>query len=479
MSTLTLRVDRDFPGHGAPLIYASIRQLNTEDSSTLLVKKVLIPITRNADAAATETIEPGFYQIDVQMPAGELFSQQLRITDDENHELALGSDWSEEGEFPWQQFLGSARPTSATTKKTAMNTLPSYADIVSVPRRRNGVRVPSTTGLEASVPRSGDLQAYTTRSSRSVIEVFDSSEGNRRVKVIGGPLYYLSDTHPNFSRTSWTTQQWKALNTLNANPGLVIESRRDIRSLTTLEAIEKGKDFAVYRFTRSAGKGKLWDSPEARKARDCFIVIRRRGYELVCLPTPWVDRFSRVESAVEILVTKPATPHAFMTSIAIHDDRVAVMLGYMASGSLPDAKEILMNATTMLHDKFHNPQAAAAGGYILIATAKNTKREHWHVWIKNLMNGFDELPDGAILYATLKLRMRKDAVDVLEAVRALKIAYSRGLPVYSMGLRWLVEGLELVQNDDEELKQMLKDVRSIAARCHPQSVFTILGFGDH
>jgi hypothetical protein len=133
-------------------------------------------------------------------------------------------------------------------------------------------------------------------------------------------------------------------------------------------------------------------------------------------------------------------------------------------------------AQGMLYDKQENPIAAAAGGYALVATATATTEEPWHHWIRNLM-GFEHLPDGAIQWARLRLRIRRQDSDVAQARDALKIAYRRGLPFYSLGVKWLTEGLEWFAGRDSQMQSMLENVRRVAWHTNFRQPLTILKVG--
>ena len=107
----------------------------------------------------------------------------------------------------------------------------------------------------------------------------------------------------------------------------------------------------------------------------------------------------------------------------------------------------------------------------------DTQRQRWHGWIENLMERYEHLPDGAIQYATMRLRLRSSSSDIDRAADAFKSAYRRGLPFYGMGMRWLLDGLERLGERDEEAKQMATSVRQVTARLHPTSAFTIIRLG--
>lgn len=211
-----------------------------------------------------------------------------------------------------------------------------------------------------------------------------------------------------------------------------------------------------------------------------FVAIpRRNSIELACLSLPWMLLEPSNEVNVEIAVQQSNDPAAFCASVTAHDEDCGVLLGYLASGSLPTARDIAEQAKEMLYYKMANPFAAAAGGYALVATASSTKKQAWHDWIQNLMNWFPHIPDGAILWARLNLLLRRSKADVEEAKRALKLAYERGLPCYSMGMRWLMEDLERMAANDPEAEQMLRAVRPIAWRTNYRQPFTILHLGGN
>jgi hypothetical protein len=128
----------------------------------------------------------------------------------------------------------------------------------------------------------------------------------------------------------------------------------------------------------------------------------------------------------------------------------------------------------MLYGKMISPLAAAAGGYVLLATETTNEPSDWHRWVGNLHAWFDWLPDGAILYGRLRLRHRRSDQDVAAASDALKTAFNRGLPYYSLGLQWLVEGLSMLASRDKDAARMLDQVRAVSWQVNPRQTFTTL-----
>jgi hypothetical protein len=146
----------------------------------------------------------------------------------------------------------------------------------------------------------------------------------------------------------------------------------------------------------------------------------------------------------------------------------------MTRGALPTAERLFDQAREMLFRKLSNPLAASGGGYVLLGTEHSSGPKEWHGWISNLMNWFDWLPDGAIQHGWLKLKHRKSGDDLAEARDALFTAYRRGLPFYSVGLQWLIDGLTLFAPHDRDAEEMLQNVYRVAARTNPNEPFTIV-----
>jgi hypothetical protein len=195
------------------------------------------------------------------------------------------------------------------------------------------------------------------------------------------------------------------------------------------------------------------------------------------MPWPIVTRGR--QAVIEAVVTQPSSPDEFATSLTVRDSRLGVLLGFLASGSLGPAREIAQTSLKLLYEKMENPLAAAAGAYAMVGTVTDSKKQDWHQWVRNLATRFEQIPDGAVLLAMLRLRLRRDQADIGEARDWFKSAYRRGLPFFSLGIRWLLTGLEKFASSDPEAESMRKAVHNIAWRIHPQSPFTIIGLGGH
>jgi hypothetical protein len=245
--------------------------------------------------------------------------------------------------------------------------------------------------------------------------------------------------------------------------------------------ISAGDDaHAVFRISWSSSSqtGLNWLEDKIARADRYFAVVpRRRSVELVTLPIPWRVVMTGREADIEIAVQEPTDQGGFCSSAIARDEGFGMLLGYLSSGSLPTARQMVETAKGMLYEKFMNPFAAAAGAYALVGTALQATDREWHGWVRNLMNSFSHIPDGAIQWGQLKIRMRRNSADIEDARQAFKLAYRRGLPFYSLGMRWLMDGLESVSRDDDEAAEMLKNVRQLAWRTHYQQPFTIVRLG--
>ena len=130
----------------------------------------------------------------------------------------------------------------------------------------------------------------------------------------------------------------------------------------------------------------------------------------------------------------------------------------------------------MLFGKMQNPLGAAAGGYVLLA-AGDREENNWHDWVDNLANWFPEIPDGAVLKASLRLRFPRDKNSAEEARASLLEAFDRGVPYYSTGVSWLLDGLTQFA-DDPVVEEKMKIVHRVALRLDLSQAFTVVRISD-
>jgi hypothetical protein len=121
-----------------------------------------------------------------------------------------------------------------------------------------------------------------------------------------------------------------------------------------------------------------------------------------------------------------------------------VLLSYLASGQFDEARAVCKTlAERQLREKRNNPTAAAAAGYYLL-TLRELNQVH-QLWASNLANWMHWLPDGAVIDAWYLMRLPDP--DFVKARHRLVEAVARGLPIYTRGLRILIDGLAAFEDD--------------------------------
>ena len=133
------------------------------------------------------------------------------------------------------------------------------------------------------------------------------------------------------------------------------------------------------------------------------------------------------------------------------------LLGLLTAGQFAGATDL---AKDLLHDKVDNPWAAAIGAYVLMRGGQLVRLRSW---IERLDNDYPWLPDGTLLHAWTLLRL-ETAVD--RSCSLFLAAHERGTPIYSQGLRLLLDGLKLAcqrRPDDGALNAALVRVQEVAS----------------
>lgn len=204
-----------------------------------------------------------------------------------------------------------------------------------------------------------------------------------------------------------------------------------------------------------------------------YVIVRTpKSARLLTTPNPWFS-VNEKEIPAELLITK-SPDRSIETSWVVQDLNLGTLLGYLARGAYQDALRVGSSdaALDLLFNKYQNPLGAAAGGYVLVGSMKRDEKEYWHDWIENLRRDFEWLPDGAIQSAWLKLKQGNLESNRDEVREDLFQAYDRGLPYYSLGLQWLIDGLTLLGDEDDEVQSRLKGVQQLAWRADMSSLFT-------
>jgi hypothetical protein len=196
---------------------------------------------------------------------------------------------------------------------------------------------------------------------------------------------------------------------------------------------------------------------------------------LVTLPTPWNDaRGGR--SVVEVLVNLTQSVNGSLIGVTVHDPLIGAGLAYMATGALAKAARVFQDVQAMLQEKLINPFSAAAGAYVLIGTELDNEPRVWDRWLDNLRNWLPQYSDGSVLWASRQLRIARSEDEIRLARDGFVEACERGLPIFTLGLSWLVDGLSQFPGD-EECAMWLERVRRVAWRVDMRQPFVVLRLG--
>lgn len=218
--------------------------------------------------------------------------------------------------------------------------------------------------------------------------------------------------------------------------------------------------------------------------------------QVACVPARWrtlADESARltVQYISEHSTTDRRGPRVV---VGVDDPKFRALLQFMQTGDLASAVSLLVQAERALYEKFLNPYAAAAGGYVLTHAGYRAWHHDWGQWIHNLATRFPALPDGHILLANLILQGSESAKEqipdyshdqawklalcsVLESVR-------RGPPIYRFGLRMLSSSIAILNHlvgpdhaDRRRLDAAAYYVRNLSMRVDRHQPFCVFDVG--
>ncbi|WP_313401239.1 hypothetical protein [Stenotrophomonas sp.] len=486
MSSLLVRVDNATSTDlgPAPELFARIQKL---DAAGRAIAEQLhaswVPVSSDPNSAREISLPAGDYLVEVTMPSGELLSQAVQLSGTRPYDLVLVPTSSLEPAGRWQQLMSSDRLRVGIIPKSQYKTQ-SQASVSaeSGGRQMQAASIPRARGdAEFALPRRvpdvyervglhvhGDLVAPMANATRAPWAADRTASIN-----VGRPLHWFGNGNAGLSVDVLRTNPWTALPAIHGATANIIEVLNARRTEYLVLPFAENEDAAIFSVDVPVESKNSYEP----KDRVFAAVHRRMGVELICLPTPWRNQWTGREVPMDVKVQQPKYESEFASAVSVRDPQLSFLLGFLQSGALPAAKQLAEHSSALLYEKGTNPLAAAAGGYALVSGAVDSKPQRWHRWIENLMHRFEHVPDGAVQYAMMRLRLRKSRADVEMAAEAFKMAYRRGLPFYGMGMRWLLEGLDRLAPEDAEAKWMAAGVRQLTSRLHPSSAFTILRIG--
>jgi len=430
-------------------------QISREERKKL--QNILIPAGNKWDPEPKfhlVTLPPGTYFVEAILPSEEVVGEEVLVSDSPiEQELRLTSKESPHEWLSWQRFSGNVASAQqyASSSDLRVKSIPSALNTIliaigSPPKDQPPVLDPATAWLSQGFFFCNTQLLESNRTNP--IGAFTGWQGLNPPARVSPPLQaYVSD--PVYEVHNF---KWDNLTNLIGSPffpGGFNQARMD----------------RYYLFAH--GKG----------FPDQFSV----------LPLPWVQADYSGDATVEALFlragistsTTNGLDQGFRISIVVQEKVFGSLIGYLGAGRLPAADTIISRATGLLFEKGENPLAAAAGAYVLLGNPMSERPKYWHDWVRNLMNRFPWLPDGAILYGRLLLEQGRDQDNLKQAHDCFMEGFRRGLPFFSKGVSYLLDGLNRFVNDarlnkapDEPMEAALVIVRDLALRTNARQPFT-------
>jgi hypothetical protein len=438
---LNLRVDMNFRGSDLAAGTSVVANVYPVEPTTEALRGILIPAGDQIPAKRFD-VSPGRYVVEAVLPSGTILTEETTVVEGEEVTVALDATDSPHESHSWQYFAGNIEPRDT------------YDSVATVPIPRSmssryfDLAGEEISALESEPAAPGPLPAPT------MMWVPDSRTEGWSIER----LNQLADEMP-----SADMDELEAV--VSEGPTVPIS-----------EPTETDLTSHLYRFDHSGPIPRL-GSPIApvavpTGARQFVIAASAGDAYLVTLPNPWTNVLDGAEVQVELLVNARQSPSGSPVAVTVRDPALGNGLAYLASGAFSAAARVFRDVEGMLYGKVMNPLAAAAAAYVLVGTETDRTPKPWHDWLDNLASWFGWMSDGALLRGIHVLRgEKKDRIDT--GKNALKEAYGRGVPFFTLGVSWLIEGLSEFP-EDEECSRMAEEARRLSWRIDTRQPFVVL-----
>lgn len=444
MTALTLRLQK-YLEHGTTIVGAVATLQRVADEMGNEVRgsvrvNVTIPANDEGDGWPVD-VKPGRWLVEATLPSGEILSEEVAVPEGQKVSVTLrAAERSPHEWLGWQHLIGNIEgaDTFEQIRERARDTAFSVK-AKALPPELDRTLADKIAGKVADF--FGGVAAHLVRDLPILQEVLEGDHPGK--PVVGLP--------EGFSELRGV-RAWKEI--------LGLSHDSSTKVCPSVEA-SPAEALHLYRFLRPA-------RPDYR----VFAHVAWGGERFaVSLPVPWPGSLGL--APVEMLVRLHPLEKAVHIGVAVLDSQFGTLAGLMTASTLPQAKIVVEQASSALFDKYRNPLAAAAGGYVLLATGGSENR-YWHRWIENLYEKFPDLPDGAVLAASLRLLHPQDKSSYDEARAALFEAFGRGIPYFSAGVARLLDGLTLFAADSAEAKEKMTLVQRVAQRLDLSQAFTVI-----
>lgn len=227
--------------------------------------------------------------------------------------------------------------------------------------------------------------------------------------------------------------------------------------------------------TQSVDLMNAWEHIHVRK----WIMVEREGKPQTLLSYPYGWNCENSPS-FKLMMERRYKDNRWPDSLKLMDPVYGSLVEYLTRRDLMSTRSISDSqrgqAATALYKKMGNPFAAAAAAYVFALT-RDEDPEH-HRWMKTLSSRYFWLPDGAIALGwKILCEGQNDLNAWKEARRLFSLAFSRGLPYYTIGLHVLVDALTLLRRidpDDKDVLEMLAVAKAADVACVRTESFTTL-----
>jgi hypothetical protein len=470
MSSLSLRVQKHLPIETGMGAVATLRQITDESGKPPDFRRpldVVIPANNQGDGH-TVNISPGLWVVEATLPSGELITTQVDVAAGKDLSVVLqASEQSPREWLGWQYLLGNIEGEATL-------------ELLQQRARKMAARLAREALGKSADPQFVERIAESTARVvtylwRWIVTPFAAAL--RFVTNGKFPLETAVAKKPVAAETEDATVRLFTADTLrggDADPWIALFSNDPAGPSHSATRVAADIATSVYDFK--------WplplhlDQPLELQPREFVSVVWRNERYVIALPLPWPALDGGMGVAAQIMVRRRPIEGRLQIGVAVLDGIFGPLSGFMTPGTLSKAAVVVDQAYDMLFDKTRNPLAAAAAGYILIAAGDTAERD-WHEWVGNLERLFPGLPDGAVLRGSLLLRHARDQAELYQAREAFLHAYDRGIPYFSIGVSWLLDGLMLFSGDPE-VDDKLANVERVARRLDLSQAFTVMRLGN-
>ena len=409
----------------------------------------------NEHSSVLENLEPGTWIVQVDLPAGTDFRQQITLEAGQDGTFIVPA--FKQGVF--DQPIGPNSPV----------VLPTTGGILDLDDHQNLERqARKVAGLLNTV---GRFDAY---GNHSKVEPNDDGQSRLITEVVAqrGAYDEINTSHgivcthePLKKKESVSPDRLWRLPTLRNEVDLAAEGRSEFFASLSDSDINVKSSSDEYEL-------QLPTRPD-ESVRSWLLVRVNESRRLLSVPPEW--RAVRKNDPIPYSVHLKSNRGHPTARLYIRDPDVASLVRHMTPNGISDASVLVEAAHNWLFHKSENPVAAACGGYVLLANKlHDEERARWFSWLENLDNRYPWLPDAAVLRGVLSLQGPKPVRDFVAAAEHFRTAYHRGIPYYSLGCAWLQSGLKKLVNLNDDLADLADHVEMLSRRLDTSAVFSCL-----